>query len=103
VDGAEIGVLEETDEVRLSSLLECEDSGSLESEIGLEILSDLTHKSLERELADKELGGFLVSPYLTESHGTRAVSMGLLHASSSGSGLSSGLGSELLSGGLASS
>jgi hypothetical protein len=103
VDSAEIGVLEETDEVRLGRLLECEDGGSLESEVGLEVLSDLTHKSLERELADEELSGLLVSPDLTESHGTGAVSVGLLHASSSGSGLSSSLGGELFSGGLASS
>ena len=55
VDGAEVGVLEEADEVSLSSLLEREDSGALEAEVGLEVLGDLTDQALERELADQEL------------------------------------------------
>ena len=55
VDGAEVGVLEEADEVSLSSLLEREDGGALEAEVGLEVLGDLTDQALERELADQEL------------------------------------------------
>ena len=35
VDGAEVGVLEETDEVRLSSFLKRQDGVALEAEIGL--------------------------------------------------------------------
>ena len=55
VDGAQVGVLEEADEVSLSSLLEREDGGALEAEVGLEVLGDLTDQALERELADQEL------------------------------------------------
>ena len=69
VDGAEVGVLEEGDEVRLGGLLESDDGGSLESEIILEILGDLADKALEGQLADEELGGLLV--YTGGSRGGR--------------------------------
>ena len=39
VDGAQVGVLEETDDVGLSSLLKGEDGGGLEAEIALEVLA----------------------------------------------------------------
>ncbi|KAI6776937.1 hypothetical protein HG530_000882 [Fusarium avenaceum] len=42
VDGAEVGILEEGDEVGLDGLLESTDSGRLESEIRLEVLGNLT-------------------------------------------------------------
>lgn len=42
VDSAEVGVLEEGDEVGLDGLLESTDGGALEAEVGLEVLSDLT-------------------------------------------------------------
>ena len=48
VNGAEVAVLEETDDVRLSRLLEGEDSGGLEPEAGLEVLSDLADEALSR-------------------------------------------------------
>ena len=102
VDGSQVGILEETDEVSLSSLLEGEHSGGLETEIGLEILSNLTNKALEGELADEQLSGLLVFTDLTESHGTGPVTMGLLDATSSRGGFASGLGGQLLPGGLAS-
>jgi hypothetical protein len=59
VDGSQVGVLEETDEVRLGSLLEGTDGRRLEAEVGLEVLGNLADETLERELADQELGGFL--------------------------------------------
>ena len=70
VDGAEVGVLEEGDEVGLNRLLERTDGGALEAEVGLEVLGDLTDKTLERQLADEELGRLLVATDLTESDGT---------------------------------
>jgi histone H3 len=42
VDGAEVGVLEEGDEVRLDGLLEGANGGRLEAEIALEVLGDFT-------------------------------------------------------------
>ena len=73
VDGAQVSVLEETNEVSLSSFLEAAHSRALESEIGLEVLSDLTNKPLERKLADEELGALLIPTDLTESNGARSV------------------------------
>jgi hypothetical protein len=78
VDGAEVGVLEETDEVSLSSLLQSTDSGALEAEISLEVLGNLANKALEWQLADQELSGLLETTDLTKSDGTWAVTMGLL-------------------------
>jgi histone H3 len=50
VDGGKVGVLEETDEVGLGSLLESQDGRGLEAEIGLEVLGNLTDQALEGEL-----------------------------------------------------
>jgi histone H3 len=57
VNGAQVGVLEETDEVGLRSLLKGSNGGSLEAEISLEVLSNLTNETLEGELTDQKLSG----------------------------------------------
>ena len=90
VDGSQVGVFKETNKVSLSSLLESQDGGGLEAEIGLEVLGNLTDEALEGELADEQLSGLLVLTDLTESDGTGPVTMGLLHATGSGGGLASG-------------
>ena len=84
VDGAEVGVLEEGDEVSLNGLLERTDGGALEAEVGLEVLGDLTNQTLEGELADEELRGLLVATDFTESDGTRPEAMGLLDTTGGG-------------------
>ncbi len=43
VDGAQVGVLEEGDEVRLDGLLEGTDGGGLEAKIALKVLCNLTN------------------------------------------------------------
>ena len=103
VDGAEVSVLKQTNQISLAGLLKGHDGRALESQIGLEILSDLTDQTLEGELADQKLGGLLVSPDLTESHGTRSVPVRLLHTPGGRGGLASSLGSKLLPGSLTSS
>ena len=55
VDGSQVGVLEERDEVSLGGLLEGHDGRRLEAEVGLEVLSNLTDETLE---AVRERGGF---------------------------------------------
>lgn len=70
VDGAQVGVLEQGDEVSLDGLLESTDGGGLEAEVGLEVLGNLTDQTLEGELADEQLSGLLVATDLTESDGT---------------------------------
>lgn len=42
VDGAQVGVLEEGDEVGLDGLLEGANGGGLEAKVALEVLSDFT-------------------------------------------------------------
>jgi len=81
VDGAEVGVLEERDEVSLDGLLESADGRRLEAEVRLEVLGDLTNQTLEGELADEELGRLLVATDLTESDGTGLVAVRLLDTS----------------------
>ena len=103
VDGAQVGVLEQTDEVRLRGLLESHHGAALESEISLEILGDFTNQALERKLADEKLGTLLVTTDLTQSDGTGAITMGLLHTSGGRSRLPGGFGCQLLPGSLATS
>ena len=102
VDGAQVGVLEESDEVSLAGLLEGHDGGALEPQVGLEVLGNLPDQTLEGQLADEELGGLLVPPDLTEGDGTGPVPVGLLDTAGGGCGFASGLGGQLLPGGLAS-
>ena len=82
MDGAQVGVLEKTDQIGLASLLKSSDGGTLETQIGLEILGDLTDKTLEWQLADQKLCALLVTTDLTKSDGTGPVTMRFLHASS---------------------
>ena len=102
VDGAQVGVLEEADQVGLGGLLEGQDGRALEAQVGLEVLGDLADQALEGELADQQLGGLLVLADLAEGDGSGPVAMGLLDASGGGGGLAGGLGGQLLAGGLAS-
>ena len=94
MDGSQVSVLEQTNQVGLSSLLESQDSRALETEIGLEVLGNLTDKALEGQLADEELSGFLVFTDLTESDGSGSVTMRLLHTSGSGGRFASGCKNE---------
>ena len=102
VDGAQVGVLKQADEVGLASFLQSHDGGRLEAQISLEVLSDFTDQTLEGQLADQQLGALLVSADLTQRDGAGPVAVGLLDSAGRGGGLASSLGGELLPGGLAS-
>ncbi|KAL4591437.1 hypothetical protein LXL04_004402 [Taraxacum kok-saghyz] len=56
---AQICVLEESNKVSFGSLLKGSHGGALESQIGLEILSDFPHKPLERKFPDQKLSALL--------------------------------------------
>jgi hypothetical protein len=106
VDGAQVGVFEESDEVGFGGLLEGENGRSLEPQVALEVLGNLPDQTLEGELADQEVGGLLVPADLAKGYSSGTVSVGLLDASGGGGGLTGSLGGELLarsfsSGGLA--
>jgi hypothetical protein len=76
VDGGQVGVLEQTHQVCLSSLLESQHGAGLEPQVGLEVLGDFTHQPLEGQLADEQLGGLLVLPDLTQSDSSWSVPAG---------------------------
>jgi hypothetical protein len=84
VDGAQVGVLEETNQVGLRSLLEGSDGGSLESKISLEALGDLTDETLEGELTDEQISRLLVTTDLTKSDSSGSETVRTLGASSGG-------------------
>ena len=102
VDGAEVGILEETDQIRLGRLLQRADGGRLEPEIRLEVLGDLADEPLEGQLADQQLGGLLVAPDLAQGDRAGTVAMGLLDAAGGRRALPRRLGRQLLARRLAS-
>ena len=97
VDGAEVGVLEESNHVGLRCLLEGEDGAGLEAEFASVLRGDLTDESLEGEFSDEELGALLESSDLTESNGSWSESVGLLDATGGGGLLGSSLVGDVLS------
>jgi hypothetical protein len=106
MDGSQVGVLKESNEVGLTGFLKCSNGGRLESQVCLEILGNLTNETLEGELSDQELSRFLVSTNFTESDGSRSlevssykipVSVRLLDSTSSWCRLTGSLGCQLLS------
>ena len=103
VDGAQVGVLEQADQVGLGRLLQGHHGGALEAQVRLEVLGDLAHQTLEGQLADQQLGGLLVTTDLAESHRSGPVTMGLLHSTGGRSTLAGSLGGQLLPGSLSSS
>ena len=96
VDSAQVGIFEESDEVSLGGFLQGQDGRSLESEVGLEVLGDLTDQTLEGQLADQQVGRLLVTTDLTKSNSSGSVTMRLLDTSGGRGGLASSLGGELL-------
>ena len=97
VDGAQVGVFKQTNKVSLASLLKSHHSRALEAQIGLEILSDFSHKTLKGQLADQQLSGFLVTTDLSKSDCARPVTMRFLDATSSGRALTGCFCGELFS------
>lgn len=102
MNGAQIGVFEESDEVGFRSLLQCPNGGRLESKIGLEILGNFSDQSLEGELSDQEFSRFLVSPDFSEGYSSGPVSMGFLDPSCGWGRFSGRFGCQLFSGGFSS-
>ena len=99
MDGAQVGIFEETDEVSFSNFLEGQDGGALESKVGLVFLGDFTDQTLEGELSQQEISGFLVFSDFSEGDGSGSESVGLLDTTGGGGSLAGSLGSKLLSGG----
>ena len=60
VDGAQVGVLKEADQVGLAGLLQSHDGAGLEPQVSLEVLGNLTDETLEGQLADEQFSRLLV-------------------------------------------
>ena len=103
VDGAQVGVFEQTDQVSLASFLQGHHSRALESQISLEILGDFSNQTLEGQFTDQQLGRLLVPSDLSESDGSGPVTMRFLDTTGRRCALSSRLGSQLLPRGFATS
>lgn len=78
VDGAHVGVLEQANEVSLNGLLEGEESGALESEVAVALVSNILDDSLERKLSDEEVSASLVLSDFSDGDGSRSESVSLL-------------------------
>ena len=102
VDGAQVGVLEKAYHVSFRGFLKGEHCLGLETQVSLDLLGDLSHKSLERKLADQQLSRLLELADLSECDGSGSESVGLLDATLRGnsSGLAGCLVGELLARGL---
>ena len=102
MDGTQVGIFEKTNQVSLSGFLESHDGAGLETQVSLEILSDLTNQTLEWQFADQKLSGLLVTTDLTESDGTGPIPMGFLDSTGSRGGFTGSLSCQLFAGGFAS-
>jgi len=103
VNGTEICVLEESNQISLSSFLQGGYSTALEPQICFEILCDLTHETLEGKLTDQQLCALLILSDLPQRHRTWPESVRLLHATGRRSRFPGSLRGQLLSRSLASS
>ncbi|GBP89490.1 hypothetical protein EVAR_52540_1 [Eumeta japonica] len=77
---AQIRIFEETDQVRLASLLEGHHGGALEPQVGLEVLRYLANESLKWQLTNQQLRALLVATDLAKGDSSRPVAVRLLHA-----------------------
>jgi len=55
VDSAQVGILEQANQIGLASLLQSSNSSALEPEISLEILGNLSYETLEGQFPDQQL------------------------------------------------
>ena len=84
VDGTQISIFKQTHQVRFASLLQRADGGTLEPQVGFEILGDLPHQPLERQFPDQKLGGFLVTTDFSKRNSPGPVAMRFFHPASRG-------------------
>ena len=103
VNGRQIGVFKEWDDVSFRRLLQSEDCSALETEVILELSRYLTDQSLEREFPDQEVRWFLVSSNFSECNGSGAETVRFLDATSGWSWFPCRFRRQLLSRGLSSS
>lgn len=97
VDGTQVSVLKQGDQVSLNGFLQSTDGRGLESQVGLEVLGDFSDQSLERQLSDQKLSRLLESSDFSQGNGTWLISVRLLDTTGRWSRLSGSLGGQLFS------
>lgn len=98
VDGTQISIFKQTHEVRFTSLLERTNGRTLKPQVSFEVLGDLPHQPLERQLPDEQLGRLLVTTDLSKRNGAGPVAMRLLHPAGRGSAFPSSFSGQLFAG-----
>jgi hypothetical protein len=96
VDGTQVGILKEANQISLAGFLKSSNSRALEPQVGLEILSYFTYQPLERQLTDEELSGLLVTTDFPEGYSTRLVTVRFLDTSGGWGALTGSFGGQLL-------
>lgn len=96
VNGAQVGVFKEADQVGFAGFLQSHHGAALEAEISLEILGDFSNQALEGQLADEQLSALLVTSDFTQGDCAGPVSVRLLHTTGGWRTLASCLGGQLL-------
>ena len=92
MNGAEVGVLEKTNEVSLRSLLKGQNGRGLESGLRSDFVGDFLNESLEGEFSDQKFSALLISSDFSSGNGTGSESVGFLDTASGGGGFLGGLG-----------
>ena len=73
MEGAQVGVLEELNEMHLGSLLKREQRRRLKSHVLFHFLRNLANESLERRFSNEQVGRSLVPADLPQSHRSWAI------------------------------
>ena len=102
MNGTQVGIFKKTNQVGFRCFLQSQNSGTLESEFGFVFVGNISNQSLEGEFSNKQFGALLVFSNFSKSDCAWSESVSLFDSSSGGCTFSSGLGSELLSGGFSS-
>ena len=80
VDRAKVGVAKQTNKVRLSGFLDGKHGSALEAQLFFAARRDLAHQTLERRLAQQQVGALLVATDLAQRDSSGAESPRLLHS-----------------------
>jgi hypothetical protein len=90
MNGAQIGVFKQSDQIGFAGFLQGANGGRLETQIGLEVLCNFTNQTLKWQFADQQFGRFLIPTNFTESDSTRTITMWFLDTAGGWSALTSG-------------
>ena len=105
MDGAQVSVFKQSNQISFSGFLESQHSRRLESQIILEFRGNFSDESLEGEFPDEEFSALLEPSDFSESNCSRSEPVGFLdsaaNARSAGSGFLGLLVSNVFSGGFA--